>query len=85
VAPITATGEFAIRRLRLNRPALVAKRLASREKRGELVWLERYRSLALALEQLVQQQAELIEEQRALLAEQRDLLRLIARLSSERH
>ena len=70
--------------LRLNRPTLVANRLASREKRAGLVWLERYRSLVQALEQLGRQQAALIEEQQTLLAEQRELLRLIARWSIDR-
>jgi hypothetical protein len=77
--PLTVTGAWTIQRLRLNRPALIARRLANRQEREMLVWLERYRDVIQALERLAHQQAELIAEQQALLAEQRELLRLLAR------
>lgn len=77
--PFTETGAFTIRRLRLNRPALIARRLNRRQERDALLWLARYRDLLHVLEQLAHQQAKLIAEQQALLAEQRELLRLLAR------
>lgn len=76
--PLTEVGLFTIQRLRLNRPALVAKRLKRRQDLEALVWLARYRDILQALERLSQQQAELVAEQQALLAEQRELLRLLA-------
>lgn len=77
--PLTAVGAFSIQRLRLNRPALVARRLKRRQEHETLVWLARYRDILQALERLAEQQAELIAEQQALLAEQRELLRLLLR------
>jgi hypothetical protein len=75
--PLTEIGAFTIQRLRLNRPALVARRLQRRQEHDALVWLARYRDILQVLERLAQQQAELIAEQQALLAEQRELLRLL--------
>jgi hypothetical protein len=75
--PITAVGEFTLRRLRLNRPALVALRLRKRSRAEEEQLLLRYRDLLALMEQLHQQQATLMSEHRALLEEQRALLRLL--------
>lgn len=73
--PITATGAFTLRRLRLNRPPLAAHRLRRQSRAEELRILERYREVVLLLEQLHRQQAALLEEHRALLEEQRAVLR----------
>jgi hypothetical protein len=75
--PITATGAFTLKRLRLNRPPLVAYRLRQQSQTEEHRLLARYRDLVAVLEQLHQQQVALLEEQRALLEEQRTLLRLL--------
>jgi hypothetical protein len=75
--PKTATGAFAIRRLRLNRPELVAYRLRRREHAEQTRLLSYYRELQRDLGQLYRQQAILLDEQRALLAEQQALLRLL--------
>lgn len=75
--PLTPVGTFTIRRLRLNRPPLVAWRLRRLQQAAEARLLGRYRDLALLLAQLHREKAELLEEQRLLLAEQRDLLRLL--------
>jgi hypothetical protein len=75
--PITATAAFTIKRLRLNRPPLVAYRLRQQSRAEELRLLARYRDLVIVLEQLQRQHAALLEEQRALLQEQRALLMLL--------
>jgi hypothetical protein len=74
--PITATGEFTLRRLRLNRPPLVVYRLRRQAQAEEVRLLTRSRDLLALLERLYQQQAALLEEQRALLEEQRALLKM---------
>ncbi len=74
--PITTVGAFTLRRLRLNRPALVAHRHRKQAQSEELRLLSRYREVITLLEQLQQQQAALLIEHRALLEEQRTLLRL---------
>jgi hypothetical protein len=75
--PITPTGEFTLRRLRLNRPPLVAYRLRRTSLLEELRLLTRYHEVLSSLEQLSQQQAALLEEQRALLEDQRTWLKLL--------
>ena len=75
--PITPTGAFTLRRLRLNRPPLVAHRLRKHQQGQEQRLLARYRDLIVVLEQLQTQHAALLEEQRALLEEQRTLLQLL--------
>jgi hypothetical protein len=75
--PITPTGAFTLKRLRLNRPPLVAHRLRKHHQGEEQRLLARYRDLVVALEQLQTQQAVLLEEQRVLLEEQRALLQLL--------
>lgn len=74
---VTAAGDFTIRRLRLNRPPLVAWRARRRQQAEQIRLLERYRDLARLLAQLHREKAALLEEQQTLLAEQRALLRLL--------
>ena len=75
--PITVCGEFTLRRLRLNRPPLVAYRLRKQHQTEALHLLTRYRDVVTLLEQLQQQQAALLAEHRALLEEQRVVLKLL--------
>ena len=77
--PITATGTFTLKRLRLNRPPLVAFRLRKYHQAEEQRLLTRYRAVVELLEQLYQQQADLLEEQRALFEEQRAILNFLLR------
>jgi hypothetical protein len=72
--PLTETGAFTLRRLRLNRPPLVAHRHRARE----LHQLARYRDLAQLLECLLHKQAAMLEEQQNLLRDQMQLLRILA-------
>ena len=74
--PLTARGAFTLKRLRLNRPPLVAHRLRKRQQAEETRLLTRYRGSVQLLEQLNVQLASLMEEQRQLLEEQHRLLRL---------
>jgi hypothetical protein len=75
--PLTATGAFTVRRLRLNRAPLIAYRLRKRRHVEEARLLTRYRDLTALLGQLNSQLSDLMEEQRQLLAEQRELLRYL--------
>jgi HNH endonuclease len=75
--PITPTGTFTLRRLRLNRPPLAAHRLRRQSQTEEIRLLARYREIVSVLEQLHRQQAALLEEHRALLEVQRTLLRTL--------
>jgi hypothetical protein len=75
--PTTPTGEFTIRRLRLNRLPLIAYRLVNRSRTEEQQLLARYRDRLRLIEQLKQQFINLLEEQRALLEQQRTWLRLL--------
>ena len=75
--PLTPTGTFTLKRLRLNRPPLVAYRLSKRRRAEEIRLLTRYRDLVRLLDQLHTQMAELVEEQQELLEEQQTLLRLL--------
>lgn len=71
--PLTETGIFTLRRLRLNHPPLVAHRRRVKELRQ----LARYRDLAQLLERLLHQQAALLEEQQSLLQEQKRLMQIL--------
>lgn len=75
--PITETGAFTLKRLRLNRPPLVAYRVRKQGEIAESRLLTRYRDLVVILEQLHQQQVALLEEQQVLLEEQRRLVQLL--------
>jgi hypothetical protein len=72
-------GAFTIRRLRLNRPSLVALRCRRREEADNSRLLKRYRELIELLTDLHREKAVLLDEQQALLSEQRALLRLLLR------
>lgn len=76
--PITETGAFTLKRLRLNRPPLVAYRVRKQGEIAEYRLLTRYRDLVVILEQLHQQQVALLEEQQVLLEEQRRLVQLLS-------
>ena len=73
--PITEIGAFTLKRLRLNRPALVANRLERTQRALEQRLLERYSEYLAILEKLYSQQNELLEEQQKLLKQQAELLR----------
>jgi hypothetical protein len=75
--PITQTGAFTLKRLRLNRPPLVAYRVRKQGEIAEYRLLTRYRDLVVIREQLYQQQVALLEEQQVLLEEQRRLVQLL--------
>ncbi len=75
--PLTATGSFTLKRLRLNRPPLVANRLNRHKNAENMRLLKQYQSLAELLEQTLFRQTELMEEQQRLLKKQYDLLRLL--------
>jgi hypothetical protein len=75
--PITPIGAFTLRRLRLNRPPLVAHRLRQYHRSEEQRLLARYRDLVTVLEQIQTQQVIFLEEQRKLLEEQQALLKLL--------
>jgi hypothetical protein len=77
--PTTPTGSFTLKRLRLNRPPLVAYRLQRQSQVEEHELLQRYREVIGTLERLQRQQADLLQEHRALLDQQRALLRLLLR------
>ncbi len=73
--PTTEIGVFTLRRLRLNRPALVANRLERVQRTQERRLLEGYVECLGILEKLYNQQRELLEEQQNLLKQQTELLR----------
>lgn len=75
----TETGRFTLRRLRLNRPPLVANRLRQRQRRNEEPLLSRLRDMTRISEQLQAQNQSLVEENHALLLEQRYLLELLVK------
>jgi len=75
--PLTPTGAFTLKRLRLNRPPLVAYRSSKQHQAEEIILLTRYRDLVRLLEQLHTQMSDLIGEQQELLEEQQRLLRLL--------
>ncbi len=68
--PLTPTGALTLKRLRLNRPPLVAYRLSKQRRAEEIRLLTRYRDLVRLLEQLHTRMAELVDEQQKLLKEQ---------------
>jgi hypothetical protein len=77
--PLTDVGAFTIRRLQLNRPALVAYRLRQRYFVEQDRLLTHYRDLLSLHTQLLAQLTIMIEEQQALLAEQQMYLDLLLR------
>lgn len=77
VVAISPSGEFTIRRLRLNRMPLVGYRMRRRQRTEEIRLLSRYRDLVQLLSQVNGQLKELVLEQQQLLQEQQDLLRIL--------
>jgi hypothetical protein len=75
--PITEAGAFTLKRLRLNRPPLVAYRVRKQDEMAEHRVLAHYRDLVMVLAQLHQKQVALLEEQQRLLEEQRRLVHLL--------
>ncbi|MCI0485508.1 MAG: HNH endonuclease [Blastocatellia bacterium] len=75
--PLTEIGAFTLRRMRLNRPPLVAHRLRRIRAAEETRLLTHYCDLVRLIEQLLIQQTALMEEQQKLLHEQRELLEQI--------
>jgi hypothetical protein len=71
--PLTPTGTFTLKRLRLNRQPLVAYRLRAHYRTEEQRLLTRYRDLVTLLEQLHQQQLVLLKEQRTFTVRRRSL------------
>lgn len=77
IYPLTPIGTFTIRRLRLNRPPLIAYRLQRQAHAEDQRLLADLREMVALLEHLQQRHAALLAEQRALLEEQRTLLTLL--------
>jgi hypothetical protein len=83
LVPLTAVGEFTIKRLRLNRGPLVAYRQHRRQQAEALQLLTQYRDLVSLLTHLNTQLATLTGQQHKLLAKQRELLRLLLGVEEE--
>ena len=75
--PLTSIGAFTVKRLRLNRPPLIAYRLRQLRQTEETRLLKRYREVIALLEHLHHQQAALLEEHQSLLEKQWALLRAL--------
>ena len=75
--PITSTGMFTLRRLRLNREPLVAYRRRKQSLAEVLRLMARFRDVVTFLEQLQKQQMLLLQEHHALLEEQRAVLKVL--------
>jgi hypothetical protein len=74
---LTPVGTFTIRRLRLNRPPLVAHRRQRQEHAERDRLLRNYQDIVESLRRLAEQQARLLADQHDLLHQQHDLLRLL--------
>ena len=72
---VTTMGSFTLRRLQLNRPALVAWQQNKRQESEQADLLIRYRELTELLEGLLIQQADMIAEQQTVVQQQQELLR----------
>lgn len=73
--PLTSSAAFTLERLRLNRPALVARRNREHQYADRERLLRSYRRIIEMLEELIHHQNSVIEEQQRLLVEQQELLR----------
>ncbi len=76
IQPLTETGRFTIRRLRLNRKPLVENRQRKQIQAEENLRIGRYQILVELLMRLSQQQVEMLEEQQKLLEAQQRLLKI---------
>ena len=72
--PLTQTGSFTLKKLRLNRPPLIAYRQNRRQQAEETRQLNQYKELVQLAEQANQQLLVQTEEQQKLLKEQRDII-----------
>jgi hypothetical protein len=72
--PLTPTGEWTIKRLRLNRALLVAHRLNRHRRAEEGKLLEQQKDVIEVLRQLNQQLSDLTAQQQRLLQEQQQIL-----------
>lgn len=79
LASLSRTGAFTIKRLRLNRPPLVAYRQDKRNRSEETRLLSQYQELVRLLEQTNRQLTNQLTNQQQLLKEQRDLLTFLLR------
>ena len=77
IAAISPSGEFTIRRLRLNRLPLVEYRKKRRQSAEEVRLLARYQNSLQLLSEVNEQLSELVLEQQQLLQEQRKILRIL--------
>ncbi|MEM8637826.1 MAG: HNH endonuclease [Cyanobacteria bacterium P01_G01_bin.54] len=77
LCPLTPTGEFTLRRLRLNRPLLIKYRLSKKSERDKKALLAHYQEMVELLTEISIKQAQLMNEQQDLLREQTDLLRIL--------
>jgi len=75
--PITPIGIFTLKRLRLNRPPLIAYRQQKQQRQTEQELLKRFRELTAMLEQVNNLLADRLMEQQHLLQEQQELLNLL--------
>jgi hypothetical protein len=77
LTPLTATGEFTIKRLRLNRSQLIAGRQRRQQQSQVELLLQRYQELTTLQSQLNVQLTDLAMEQQVLLKEHRKWLQII--------
>ncbi|MEN8217598.1 MAG: HNH endonuclease [Pseudomonadota bacterium] len=75
--PLTSKGAFTLKRLRLNRPPLVAHRLRKLQRAEEMRLLTRYQEIIELLEKMHSQLSELMKEQKKLLKEDKKWLALL--------
>jgi hypothetical protein len=74
--PLTETGAFTLRCLRLNRQPLIDHRLQKRQNAENVRLLTRQRDIIRLNQQAFARQAELIEEQRKRIEEQQRIIQL---------
>jgi hypothetical protein len=75
--PLTATGAFTLKQLRLNRPSLVAHRLHKRKQTEATLLLVQNEETIRFQRTVNRQLTTLMEEQQRLLEEQREFIRLL--------
>jgi hypothetical protein len=77
IQPLTETGAFTIRRLRLNRKPLIENRRQKQIQTEVNLQAEHYQTLVELLMRLSQQQSEMLEAQQKLLEGQQKLLEIL--------
>ena len=78
IYPLTVTGSFTLRRLRLNRHPLVANRLRKRQEAENIRLLKQYQNLAKLLEKMLLQQTEQMVQERRLMEKKYKLLQFLS-------